>query len=131
MDSVSEPSSKPSRRKKQRRESDSDSEPEQGLSALESFLRVVKRKIDNAEYIDFSSMSTSILAEIKMLNASSSKTSRISAGVTFHHSLSESDVKLFTDDLGQIFDGFFFHYLKMVNKSQLSCPVKILFDRIS
>ena len=131
LDSVSEATPKPSRKKKQRHDSDSDSDPEQGLNALEFFLRVLRLKIANAQYIDFASMSTSRLAEIKMLNASSSKSSRISAGITFHHSLSESDVRLFTDDLGQIFDGFFFHYLKMVNESQLECPVKTVFDRIS
>ena len=115
---------------KRRHNSDSDSDSEQGFSALDVFLKEMRDKIENSSYIDFASLSTSRLSEIKMLNASSSKTTRIQANLTFRHTLSEADVQVLSEDLGSIFDGFFYHYLSMVNDSHLDLPVKKVFDRI-
>ena len=39
-------------------------------------------------------------------------------------------MKPLSEDLGAIFDGFFFHYLEMINDSHLPTPVKTFFDRI-
>ena len=110
--------------------SDCDSDADQGISALDNLLTSIKRKIENSEYIDFASVSSSRLYEIKMLNSSSSKTTRIHASITFRTTLSEADVKTLSEDLGAIFDGFFFHYLEMINDSHLPTPVKTFFDRI-
>ena len=116
--------------KRRNNSSGSDDDTDQGVSALENLMKSIKRKIENSEYIDFASISTSRLYEIKMLNATSSKTTRIHANITFRTTLSEADVKILSEDLGSIFDGFFFHYLEMVNESQLPTPVKTIFDRI-
>jgi hypothetical protein len=123
-------SSQAGKRKWQRRGSDSDSDADQGSSALDTFLSIFMRKINRAEYIDFASISTSRLAEIKMLNATSTKTSRIAAGLVVCTSLSEADVKILSEDLTEIFDGFFYHYLEMINESRLDSPVKTMIDRI-
>ena len=66
-----------------------------------------------------------------MLNTSYHKKTSLQVGVIFHHSLSESDVQLFSEDLGEIFDGFLFHYLRLISESCLTSPLKIIFDRIS
>ena len=65
-----------------------------------------------------------------MLNSSSAKTTRMHAGLSFRQCLSEADVKVLSDDLAAIYDGFFFHYLQMVSESRLTTPVKVIFDRI-
>ena len=132
LDDVSDRSSSKHKKMRRHNTSNSDSEPDTGLNALDSFMKVLKRKIENREYIiDFALMSTSRLAEIKMLNASSHKKTRLQAGVIFHHSLSESDVQLFSGDLCQIFDGFLLHYFRLISESHLDTPIKIIFDRIS
>ena len=131
LDDVSERSPKRKKKKSKQPSSDSDSDHDTGLNALDTFMKALKRKIELAEYIDFALMSTSRLAEIKMLNASSHKKTRLQAGVIFHHSLSESDVQLFSGDLGQIFDGFLFTYLRLISESHLPLPMKTIFDRIS
>ena len=118
------------KKRKPRHDSGSDSDAEQGMSALEIFLKSMMKKIDCSDYIDFATLSTSRLHEIKMLNSSSSKTTRMSAGLSFRQCLSEADVKVLSDDLPAIHDGFFYHYLQMVSESRLTTPVKIIFDRI-
>ena len=119
-----------SKKRRSRHDSGSDSDSEQGLSALEGFLKSMMKKIDGSDYIDFASLSTSRLHEIKMLNSSSAKTTRMHAGLSFRQCLSEADVKILSDDLAAIYDGFFFHYLQMVSESRLTTPIKIIFDRI-
>ena len=116
--------------KRRSNDSDCDSDTDQGFSALDNLLKSIKRKIENSEYIDFASISSSRLYEIKMLNSSSSKTTRIHASITFRTTLSEADVKSLSVDLGAIFDGFFFHYLEIINDSHLPSPVKTIFNRI-
>jgi hypothetical protein len=120
-----------SSRKRPTSVSDSESEPDRGICALDNFLNVFKRKIDRAEYIDFASISTSRLAELKMLNASSAKTSRIAAGLVVCTSLTEADVKILSEDLAEILYGFFYHYLGLISESRLDSPIKVLLDRIS
>ena len=122
---------RPSKKQKQRKGSDSDSDSESGsISALDSFIKNMKLKIEKSEYIDFASLSTPRLHEIKMLNSSSSKISRIHANLSFRQFLSEADVKTLSEDLAAIFDGFLFHYLQMVSESHLPDPIKTIFDRI-
>ena len=127
-DKVKQPNSR--RRHKRRHNSDSDYDSEQGVSALDFFLKEMRDKIENRAYIDFASLSTSRLSEIKMLNASSSKATRIQANLTFRHTLSEADVQVLSEDLSSIFDGFFYHYLEMIDDSHLDLPRKKVFDRI-
>ena len=122
--------SRPSKKRRERRNSGSDSDSEQGVSALECFMKTMKDKIERRQYIDFASLSTTRLHEIKMLNSSSSKTTRIQANLSFRQFLSEADVKTLSEDLEAIFDGFLYHYLKMVSESHLPTPVKVVFDRI-
>ena len=131
-DAIDEDSTSSSTKKHKRRNHDSgsDDDADQGVSALESLMKSVRRKIEISDYIDFASISTSRLYEIKMLNATSSKTTRLNANISFRTTLSEADVKVLSEDLGSIFDGFLFHYLEMVNESQLPTPVKTIFDRI-
>jgi hypothetical protein len=128
--SNSHSSNQAAKRKWQKRGSDSDSDVDQGSSALDNFLSVFMRKINRSEYIDFASISTSRLAEIKMLNATSTKTSRIAAGLVVCTSLTEADVKFLSEDLSEIFDGFFYHYLELIDESRLDSPVKTMIDRI-
>jgi hypothetical protein len=103
---------------------------DQGTHALDIFLNATKRKVECAEYIDFASMSASRLKEIKMLNCTSSKSSKIAAGLVLRHSLSEADVLILSDDFTQITDGFLFHYLKVVSESNLHDPLATIIDRL-
>ena len=107
------------------------SNPDQGMHALDNFLSATRRKVELSEYIDFASMSTSRLKEIKMLNSTSTKSSKIAAGLVLRHSLSEADVAILTDDFSQITDGFLFHYLKVVSESNLDDPLAIVMDRLA
>jgi hypothetical protein len=103
----------------------------QGPHALDMFLSACYHKVNNADYIDFATMSSSRLREIKMLNTASSKTTRITANLVMRQCASEADVAILSDDLKQIQDGFLYHYLKMVSESSLPDPMKTIMDRLS
>jgi hypothetical protein len=108
-----------------------DAPVDNGMHALDVFLSAIKRKVELAEYIDFASMSAQRLKEIKMLNCTSSKSSKIATGLVLRHSLSEADVTTLTDDFSQITDGFLFHYLKVISESNLDDPMATVIDRLS
>ena len=116
--------------KRKSEEEDESHHDDQGTHALDIFLTTTKRKVECAEYIDFASMSASRLKEIKMLNCTSSKSSKIAAGLVLRHSLSEADVLILSDDFTQITDGFLFHYLKVVSESNLPDPLATIIDRL-
>jgi hypothetical protein len=129
--SVSSSGSFASKRKTPSSSSTGNAEPTQGIHALDNFMLAIRRKIDDADYIDFAAMSTDRLRGIKMLNAASSKSTRLSVDIVVRHSVSEADVAILTDDLLQIYDGFFFHYLRLVSESRLPDPMATIMDRIS
>ena len=104
---------------------------DKGTHALDLFLTATRRKVELAEYIDFASMSESRIKEIKMLNCTTKKSSKIAVGIVLRHSLTESDVAILTDDFSQITDGFLFHYLKVVSESNLENPLATIMDRLS
>ena len=130
-DSISVNSSKSVATKRKNDGAASDDEPNQGHHALDNFMDALKHKVESADYIDFAAMSSDRLREIKMLNSTSSKQTKISAGLFMRTSLSEADVAVLTSDLHQIFDGFFYHYLKLVSESHLADPMATIMDRIS
>ena len=130
-DSISVNSSKSVATKRKNDGTASDDEPNQGHHALDNFMDALKHKVESADYIDFAAMSSNRLREIKMLNSTSSKQTKISAGLFMRTSLSEADVAVLTSDLHQIFDGFFYHYLKLVSESHLADPMATIMDRIS
>jgi hypothetical protein len=68
--------------------------------------------------------------EIKMLNSSASKTTKIATGLLFKQVLSEADVASFSEDLSQIRDGFFYQYLKLISESPIEQPMATIIDRI-
>ena len=115
---------------KRKADSDDEDNAEQGMHALDIFLKTLRRKIHEAAYIDFSTMSADRLKEIKMLNSSSSKTTKIATGLVFKHVLSEADVATLSEDLTHIQDGFFYLYLKLISESLLLNPMAIMIDRI-
>jgi hypothetical protein len=110
--------------------SDDDEEVARNQPAIECFLRDIRCKINNGDYIDFASISTSRLMEIKLLNSTANKTTKIVAGLLFKHSLSEADVATMSEDLYHIHDGFFYQYLKMLSESQIEHPLATIIDRI-
>jgi hypothetical protein len=57
---------------------------------------------------DFSSMSASRLKEIMMLNCASCIPSKVATGLVLRHSLSETDVVIFTDFFTQILVRFLY-----------------------
>ena len=124
-------SASPSASVTSKRKSSSVENPNQGLHALDLFLLSLKKKVEDADYIDFATMSSNRLREIKMLNITSSKSTRIAVGIIMRHCASEADITTLTDDLHQIHDGFFYHYLKIVGESQLPDPMATIMDRIS
>ena len=124
----------PNKRKAEEDEQSASSRSERedkGTHALNLFLTATKRKVELAEYIDFASMSESRIKEIKMLNCTTSKSSKLAVGIVLRHSLSESDVAILTDDFSQIADGFLYHYLKVVSESNLEDPLATIMDRLS
>ena len=124
----------PNKRKAEEDEQSASSRSERedkGTHALDLFLTATKRKVELAEYIDFASMSESRIKEIKMLNCTTSKSSKLAVGIVLRHSLSESDVAILTDDFSQIADGFLYHYLKVVSESNLENPLATIMDRLS
>ena len=126
------PSAAPGKRKSDADDaSQHDAPVDHGIHALDVFLSAIKRKVELAEYIDFASMSAQRLKEIKMLNCTSSKSSKIATGIVLRHSLSEADVTILTDDFTQITDGFLFHYLKVISESNLDDPMATVMDRLS
>ena len=131
-DSISVSShSSPSKRKPDQEDDDEPSHPDKGMHALDVFLSATRRKVELADYIDFASMSTTRLKEIKMLNSMPMKSSKIATGLVLRHSLSEADVEILTNDFSQITDGFLFHYLKVVSESNLDDPLAIVMDRLA
>ena len=123
--------SAPPKRKRDHHDSDGDDDRDNGLHALDLFMKTAQRRVDDAKYIDFASLSSDRLRSIKMLNSTSVKESRISAGLVLKSSLSEADVVTLSDDLPQIFDGFFFHYIKLISESHLPTPMATILDRLS
>jgi hypothetical protein len=110
--------------------SDDDEDQDQGLHAYDLFLISIKRRIVDKRYIDFASLSTNRLMEIKMLNSSASKTTKLATGLLFKQNLSEADVVSFSEDLSQIRDGFFYQYLKLISESPIEQPMATIIDRI-
>jgi hypothetical protein len=121
----------PAKKKQRRVTSDDEDDVPQSSTAISCFLRDIRCKINNAEYIDFASISTTRLMEIRLLNNTAQKTTKIAVGLLFKHSLSEADVATLSEDLVQIHDGFFFNYLRMIGESQLENPLATILDRIS
>jgi hypothetical protein len=121
----------PAKRKRGDQDHDAKDDQDIGLHALDLFLISARRRVDEAKYIDFASLSSDRLRAIKMLNSTSVKESRISTGLVLKSSLSEADVVTLSDDLPQIFDGFFFHYIKLISESRLPTPMATILDRLS
>ena len=119
-------------RKKKRKDSDSedDSDPKQGLHALAIFTAKVKRQVEEADYIEFASMSTSRLKQIKMLGITASTSSRLAVNLVLKHQLTEADITVLSEDFEEIRDGFFNHYITVVSESQLPNPMATVIDRI-
>jgi hypothetical protein len=128
MEDVSLPSKK--KRKQRAVASDSDDDADTGTHALDRFLRSFKNLVERALYIDFSRVSANRLKAIKMLNASSIKTTTIAVGLTFKSAMSDADVAYLENDLLEITSGFHHHYIKVVSESQLDNPMAIMTDRL-
>jgi hypothetical protein len=129
FDSLSAPSH--GKRKDRASDSDPDSDDDQGEHALSLFCKMFKKRVERGLYLDFASVSANRLKEIKMLNSSSTKTTKIAAGLIFKHSLSESDVAVLSEDLLEITSGFTHHYLKVVSESHLENPMDVMVDRLA
>jgi hypothetical protein len=128
--SVASSKARPAKKSKHAR-SDSDSDDDSGMNALDIFMKKMRAKVERYDYIDFASLSTSRQFDIKMLNTTSVKTQRLAAGLVLKHSLGEGDIKILSDDLPQILDGFMFHYLRLIHESQIEASGRTVFDRIA
>ena len=73
--------SAPAKRKRGDQDHDAKDDHDIGLHALDLFLMSARRRVDEAKYIDFASLSSDRLRAIKMLNSTSVKESRISTGL--------------------------------------------------